>query len=209
MHCYLYVYMATQFETNSTKVSGSITPVIDYLHLNTVGNICNIEYKPDATAKALDRQYGIDWLLQTHNHGILGIASRIQFTQPRYYTNPHNSFTVRYDNVSGCRTEFSKRLDAIEHGQLHPFFTLQAYCQVENPGNVLSAAFMRTSDLYEFMTKYSYLVTEDRQDNTFKVCRWDDISRVGYTIYMKGESTYGYKTKRTIGDAYGNYHQSS
>src|SRR5438445_7355045 len=132
--------MQSYYEANSAKVRDSISIVMDSLGLTANGSIIPIEQSSSLAFSWLDMYCGIDWLLKTNDGHVLGIAARIQLTHPEYYHDPHNTFTIRFDTVSGARTEYAKRLEAIEKGYFYPFYTLQAYCKQESPTEFLSGA---------------------------------------------------------------------
>ncbi len=174
----------SEYNSNLSKVYGSTTVVVNALGLSANGEIIPIEHSASIAFKWLDRYCGVDWLMKTNDNHVLGIAARIQLTEPAYYHDPHDTFTIRYSTVYGGKTEYEKRLEAINKGYFYPYYTLQAYLKKENPLHVLSAALIKTKDLYDFVTTHSYKVTEDRRDNTFKVARWSDIKRAGYKILI-------------------------
>jgi hypothetical protein len=89
-----------------------------------------------AFANELDMYSGIDaWQVLSDRRAIRGIASRVQ------WDSPYRSFTIRYSKISGQKTEYEKRLDAIKNedeGLLYPHLTIQAY--IDSTTNSLVAA---------------------------------------------------------------------
>lgn len=173
-------------ETNKNRVINSTTIIIESLGLNQLGEVIPIENTGSLVFGWLDMYCGIDWIMKTKDSQVLGIAARVQLTDPKYYHDPQNTFTIRYQNTSGCKTEFEKRNESIEMGYFYPYYTLQAYVQKDDPTKLLSAALIRTKDLYEFMDKYDFMVTEDRRDNLFKVVRWDYLKKRNYKLLHVG-----------------------
>ena len=176
-----------EYQKNIERIKGCAAPVIEALNLDKLGEIKILENNQDTVYQWLDQSCGIDWVLKTKDEHILGIAARIQMTQPNYYHDPHNSFTIRYSMVSGRKTEFEKRNEAIEKGYFYPYYTLQAYVKAENPKEVLSAAIIRTENLYGFCKAFPFCLTENRRDNAFKVARWDDIKQRGFNLLRIGK----------------------
>jgi hypothetical protein len=130
----------------------------------------------------LDQFAGVDWMIKNSDNNVFGVAARTQFTNPAYYHDPHDSFTIRCDTLSGRKTELAKRMDAIQNGYFFPYFTLQAYFKKEFPTELLSAAIIRTKDLYQFVKQYPYKITSNRFDNGFKVVKWDELQSNGVPV---------------------------
>jgi len=106
----------------------------------------NESLKDESVATMLDRSAGIDaWLVGSASQ-VQGLASRVQWCATSW-----DSFTVRYELVSGRETEYAKRKAAIEtEGALYPLYTVHAYVtEPRREGNLLSVAMIRTRDLIE------------------------------------------------------------
>lgn len=124
-----------------------VWPAVKELPLIGGGQLQPVEASSDAEfAKTLDMLAGIDaWQVLTSPMAMRGLASRVQWG-PAY-----NSFTVRIALPSGAETEYHKRiraLDQTEQGFLYPHLTVQAYLDQQG-GTLLSAAVVRTADLFE------------------------------------------------------------
>jgi len=94
-------------------------------------------------ARLMDMASGIDAWHHQEELGIRGIASRIQ------WETAWDTFTIRYSRTSGAKTEYEKRLSAIEsdRGWIYPHLWVQAYVSKRQDGVLLSAAAMRTAGL--------------------------------------------------------------
>ena len=69
-------------------------------------------------AKKLDMYSGIDnWHIVT-NEGIRGLSSRVQ------YYKDWSTFTVRLGRITGARTQYAKKLHAIEKDYLYPILSV-------------------------------------------------------------------------------------
>lgn len=77
-------------------------------------------YTDKEIAVFLDTLAGIDAWARTNNE-VRGIALRVQPIKC------WETFTIRYSRPSGAKTEYFKRVKAIESGALYPYYTLQAY----------------------------------------------------------------------------------
>lgn len=93
-------------------------------------------------ARDLDVLCGIDVWQTVNGEGARGIASRVQPGDTNWQT-----FTVRRRRFSGAKTEYQKRLEAINSGGrfIYPYLTCQAY--VGDQG-LLGVGLVRTVDLY-------------------------------------------------------------
>lgn len=99
-------------------------------------------------AKKLDMYSGIDnWHIVT-NEGIRGLSSRVQ------YYKDWSTFTVRLGRITGARTQYAKKLHAIEKDYLYPYWTIQSYLNKKEKdldygerNELLNAAMCKTKDL--------------------------------------------------------------
>lgn len=99
-------------------------------------------------ARDLDQQAGIDAWHILPGVGVRGIASRVQVCD-----RPYNTFTVRKSRDSGAKTEYQKRLEAIESnkGWLYPALTIQAYVTAKQNGVLLSFGVCQTEALIRYI----------------------------------------------------------
>jgi hypothetical protein len=97
-------------------------------------------------AGAVDRLCGIDAWQLCAEHGMRGIATRIQFGG-----KPWASFTMRERRATGAPTELEKRARCLAQARrrwLLPALTVQAYVSARGPGGrLLYAAVAYTEDL--------------------------------------------------------------
>jgi hypothetical protein len=137
----------------------------------------SMENRPDVElAKKLDMKAGIDgWHI--HRIGMRGIASRVQIGKP------WNSFTIRLSRDSGAKTEYAKRLAAIEqprHGWMFPSITVQAYAESKT-GPVISCGITKTVDIIQYI-KDGMHVTRRTKNASFAVCFWNKMQASGYEV---------------------------
>lgn len=122
------------------------------------GELILIESETTASLKQkLDIHSGIDAYQLNTDHGLRGIASRVQWGPfPQRYQKGYMTFTVRCKRSSGAKTEYEKRTKAINSndGWLYPHFTVQAYLSERGGnGNLLSVGVIKTKILYETIQK--------------------------------------------------------
>lgn len=117
------------------------------------GEIIAVESVTETPFAALiDQKAGIDyWQLSGDGAMLRGLAVRIQWG--------HNwdTFTVRAERDSGAKTELEKRIAALSDsraGWLYPALTVQAYVERRRTGSLISAAVVRTKDLYEYVLSH-------------------------------------------------------
>ena len=141
------------------------------------GNLLQMEGRPDLElAKKLDMLAGIDgWHI--HHNGIRGIASRVQIGKP------WNTFTVRMSKLSGAKTEFEKRKQALDYpqrGWIYPAITVQGYIETET-GPLLSCGVCLTADLIRFIER-GLSSGNGVSDAKFAVCSWVKMRKNGYPV---------------------------
>lgn len=132
--------------------------------------------------KWLDVYAGCDWIIKNQSNQIYGIAVRVQLTQPNYYHNPHNSFSIRSEMLSGRKTELEKRQQGLIDKCFGPQYQLHCFMKSENPQEFLSGAIIKTDDLYDFLSKFPHLVGGNAKDNKFQYVRWTDLISNGYPV---------------------------
>lgn len=148
------------------------------------GEIHPIEGDDNRICKILDQTCGMDYLQVYEDRKLTwGIASRIQTYNPS--KKPWNSFTVRKARASGAATEYEKRRDAIAHGGLYPYLTMQAYVN-EHTGEIDSLAIARTVDIMEFVDSGKANERHTNADKigqaAFFVVYWDEMEKSGYRV---------------------------
>ena len=114
-------------------------------------------------AKNLDMLAGIDAWQQFSDDDagqvMRGLATRVQWTD-----DPYNSFTVRRSVTSGAKTEYDKRVAAMNgRGFLYPHLTVQAYL---HNGQLLSVGVAKTSDVINACSE-NQVRTNKKDGNTF------------------------------------------
>lgn len=112
------------------------------------GNIKPVEVLHDNDlAKDLDILCGIDVWQTIDGEGARGIASRVQFGQKNWQT-----FTIRRSRFNGSRTEYDKRLEAIQSGGrfIYPYLTCQAYVY---DGALVGVGLAKTVDIFSLIER--------------------------------------------------------
>lgn len=139
----------------------------------------------DDMAQLLDTLAGIDFWNIRSEAGIRGVATRIQRGKS------WRTFTIRHKRMSGARTEYEKRKQAIEEGMLYPELTIQAY--VDN-GQLLSYAVAKTVDILEMIdmgrAKIKHTGPEQYGQASFYVVKWDDMKEAGYDILIREQNSH-------------------
>jgi len=152
-------------------------PAIELLKSKVFKNKIEIqttEYKDEIIFKWLDQLSGIDYIAKRQDNQLITIACRIQW-DVNYQT-----FTIRFKRVTGTKTEFDKRIEAIENDYLYPTFTMQAYLN-KNPLKLLDCALIKTDILYRFIKRHlndKNLIFENianKEGNKFKYVKWDSL----------------------------------
>ncbi len=143
-------------------------------------------------ARDLDLLAGIDaWHIRRADGLMRGIAARVQFDCD------FRTFTIRYSRASGADTEFDKRLRAMrEYGDwLWPAVTVQAYVR-ESPPTLLSAASIRTADLFSLAQALidkpdeagrgvGWGLRPAYDQNWFLWIGWDYLTDLGLSLWRK------------------------
>jgi len=169
-------------------------PAIKLLKLKVFKNkveIQSTEYKDEIIFKWLDQLSGIDYIAKRQDNQLITIACRIQ------WDINYKTFTIRFKRITGTKTEFDKRIDAIENGYLYPTFTMQAYL-TENPLKLLDCALIKTDILYRFIKRnlnnknLIFENTANKEGNVFKYVKWESL------INLPGFWQYGLKRKKLI-----------
>lgn len=147
------------------------------------GELLKMEGRPDLElARDLDMKAGIDgWHI--HVNGMRGIASRIQTMETARRKEPYNTFTVRLRRDSGAKTEYEKRLFAIENkigGWIYPALTVQAYAATKR-GPIISCGVARTADIIAFIQQGHHTIRRTTNAQ-FAVCEWGQMRDHGFDV---------------------------
>lgn len=147
------------------------------------GRIIPVETVTDsAFAKELDVFGGVD-MWQILEHGMRGIASRVQWRNPNWHGDyPFDTYTIRWTLYSGWPTERHKRIYALEHpeyGLVFPAVTIQAYLE-QHGGPLLSAGIVYTRDLYEAVQQGEWQDRVAPDGNLFRIVPWARLIDMGY-----------------------------
>jgi hypothetical protein len=130
----------------------------------------------DSLARDLDMLAGIDLLHYTDDGGLRGIASRVQYNRPEWASRfPWDTFTVRKARANRLQTEYQKRMRDIDHGYLYPYLTVQAYIDSQTAGRLVSAAVVRTLELYAFLDEHGAASRQVTGGAEMYVIRWTDL----------------------------------
>jgi len=156
-----------------------VWPIIQHEQWLGPGDFELVEDQSDYLRRSFDILAGIDlWHIDTAR-GMRGIASRIQ------WGCNFQTFTIRYSTASGARTEFQKRLEAIENpdeGWAFPIFTVQAYISGgRGSSEVASVAIVPTRQLIEYARDniMNLTIQSNSEDgNQFLVVPWTRLPGV-------------------------------
>lgn len=146
-----HAFLTTVWPCISTKCGGGEIKPVEVLSDNKL-------------AKDLDVLCGIDIWQTVGGEGCRGIASRVQFGDKDWGT-----FTVRSRRFSGAKTEYQKRLHAIQSGGrfIYPYITCHAY--VTNFGELLNAYVATTKSIFEAIESGNYEVRQTTNAEFFAV----------------------------------------
>jgi len=146
--------------------------------------------------KWLDQYSGID-LIGKKNDNLMTMACRIQWDKN------YKTFTIRYKRTSGAKTEYEKRIEAIEKGYLYPGWTMQAYMNGMFDNNnklidekslkILGCAVIRTDVLYKFINEEKIIFhnTANHEGNEFIYVYWDHIKQLNsFWQYERNNKIY-------------------
>lgn len=129
-----------------------------------------------------DTLAGIDaWHMHDAVGAMRSIASRVQWGRN------WRTFTIRVSRPTGGKTEFAKRLFALDNpdqGWLFPVLTIQAYvAEPAGQGRLLGAAIVRTRELFEFARQHPR--THRHAGNGgegFLHYRWAELRQAGIQV---------------------------
>jgi hypothetical protein len=142
------------------------------------GEITRVEGTDEEIAKILDKNIGIDLMLN-NNEIYYGIASRIQINSRVW-----NTFTIRCWRDSGNKTELDKLREAIKNDAMRPHFTMQAYVVNDK---LQTIAITKTKNIIDFIDKYPELCIKNdsfdgRRYAKFIAVKWGDMQKKGYEV---------------------------
>ncbi len=157
------------------KANADIQQFLSFINsLTSSGNrIIEIESSDNNILQMFDKYSGVDAIQVTNDNQIRGIAMRVQ------YGNAWDTFTIRYKRSSGVKTEYEKRMDAIQNEKMYPQLTVQCYLSSDSK-EVLSVGIIRTKDLYEqIQNKEIVKYREAAEDgNIFLYVNWRDLKKL-------------------------------
>ena len=147
------------------------------------GEVMTVEGDDNQVCRMLDMTCGTDYFQIYSDKGLVwGVASRVQNIKDG--CKPYNTFTVRKARESGAKTEYEKRQEAIKHGGLYPYLTMQGY--VNTSDDILSIAIAKTTDIMEFVEKGLAYENHTRADKigqaAFYVVDWRKFKTYGYKL---------------------------
>lgn len=145
-------------------------PFVEILQKKLFSNsiLKSIEKSNNEVLMWLDKYSGIDYVVKTNDNNIVGVAARIQ------YNINYRTFTIRTARHTGAKTEYEKRVEAINKGYFYPAYTLQAYFNRAD-STLIGAAIIETKKLYQFIEDNPDKVHKRSSDNEFIFIKWDDI----------------------------------
>ena len=145
--------------------------------------IIEIETSDNDVLQMFDKYSGVDAIQVTKDNQLRGVAMRVQ------YGKAWNTFTIRYKRSSGSKTEYEKRVDAIENEKMYPQLTVQCFLSSDSK-EILSVGIIRTKDLYDQLKDKSIVnFRQAKEDgNTFIWTRWQDLK--GLLFYLKDDGVY-------------------
>jgi hypothetical protein len=157
------------------------------------GNIVPVE--GEKNKDFLDKYGGIDhWHVKEDVGVVRGIASRCQWTYKRFET-----FTIRIGNRAVERTEFAKRIYAMDHandGWIRPHLFIQAYFDQPKGSyeNMRYAGIARMDDILKIIRDgkvgidWREDITSSRwgndDENRFAVVEFSTVKRLGFPFRL-------------------------
>ena len=135
-----------------------------------------LENREDEIAKTLDRECGIDALLD-NGRGKIPIALRTQ-------QDAHNwrTFTIRKIRDSGAYTELEKLNYALENDTLRPYLVIQSYLQGTK---LLGSAIGKIEHIIQYILNNPDCPTNRTTNASFYYVSWDSIECKELNIQSK------------------------
>jgi hypothetical protein len=146
--------------------------------------IISVENSDNKIISLFDQYSGIDAIQITKDKQIRTMAIRVQFG------NAWNTFTIRFKRHTGTKTEYEKRLDAIQNEKLYPNLTLQCYLSLDFK-EILSYGLIFTKDLYKQIQDKPDIVdyrSAAEDGNVFLFVSFYDLDKI--LIYENSKSKY-------------------
>ena len=143
------------------------------------GVIRPIETFDGLVSRDLDILAGIDVLQIIDGLGCRGIASRVQFSDPKFGDKDWQTFTIRESRIGSTgETELEKRFRAVNgmRGIIAPYLTVQSYISVDG-SRLVGCGVARTVDIFRAIEMG--LFTRNSYDNAnFIVVKYQDVDGV-------------------------------
>ena len=146
--------------------------------------LIEIESSSNPILNMFDQHSGVDAIQITKDKQIRGVALRVQ------YGNAWDTFTIRYRRSSGAKTEYEKRVEALQNEKMYPQLTIQCYLS-EDGSKILSVGIIKTRDLYEQLERNNEKVKKrvaKEDGNIFKYISFYDLHKI--LIYKNGIKKY-------------------
>jgi hypothetical protein len=170
--------MNTSFEYQQ---SASLVLAEDAFHRLGINHaVQKVEGTINKALQWFDCYSGIDWLAKDEDDHIYGIASRIRHITTRC-KEAYPEFTIRYKTPSGNRTEYAKRLEAIDRGYICPAITTQTWY---SGSTFICGATIPTKELYNFveMNEYRLQVQTAPDGKQFLCVPWDALRKANLNV---------------------------
>jgi hypothetical protein len=149
------VYQIDNWQTDlSRSARAFVQKVWPILKQRIGGELIPVETNTSSELfRLLDQRAGIDEWHWGGDKGIRGMASRVQWIKPGYA--PWNTFTMRKSRDSGAKTEYQKRVEAIQsnEGWMYPALTVQAYIRDNENAELLSFGLAYTDEIIDYILK--------------------------------------------------------
>lgn len=196
---------AANQETIRAEIDGSsyfilqaipvLTSILENRYKKNTFNFIQIEGNDDPVLKKLDRECGLDYLLElgkkeTENKEVFGVAGRTIY----YRKDKHRfeNFTIRLERESGLPTEYDKLKASISKGGLCPRYMLTTFVDTEI-NSFVSFGYARIIDIIDFIDKGLARKCKTNEalkgQSYFWAVDWKPFIDAGYeTIIYRGEN---------------------
>jgi hypothetical protein len=137
--------VSIDMQKSSYKFINIVYPRIKHIlydgRLISCENMYSKEFK-DEFKTHLDIEAGVDYALLINGGGM-------QFISARVLKKNIEELTVRYSRPNGVKTEYEKRMDAIQNNKIFPNLTIQGNVTAE--GEFMFAGIISTYNLYRHL----------------------------------------------------------